>query len=152
MSLWSWIKNLFSGSRTKRPEPRFAATPIDLVMGVDYSISSWHDVRGQEWAKITLLTGKYKGTSFKFNKLTLTGHEADQASMLMDYDLIDFTEDKAKLESNEEFQNVVFNIAFSLLVAMNLKATDDNEDEEQEDEDSGNEIPGRNNSGKFDRE
>lgn len=153
MSLWSWIKNLFvSKKKTKPAEPRFEATPIDLIMGVDYAISSWNDVRGREWAKIVLLKGLYKGVSFKFNRLSLIDQTDDQAAMEMDYDLIDyvgFTKDV--LERNDQFQNIVFNVAFSLLMALDLTTTEP--DKNEEDEDSGSsEIPGRNNSGKPDSE
>jgi len=146
MSLWSWIRNLLIGKK-KKPDPRFEATPIDLIMGVDYSISSWKDSRGVEWAKVTLLKGLYKGVSFKYNKLSLRKQTEDMTIMDMDYDFIEYAGfQREVLENNGQFQNVVFNVAFSLLMAMNLKTEDD--EEEEEEEDSGSEIPRRNNSGK----
>ena len=121
MSLWSWIKNKLS-PKPKVVTSSFAADPVDLVFGLDYHISEWKDVRGAAWAKITVARGLFKDVAFKFNEVGLVEQAGDGAHLSMDYDFINQTEKEQKLlGKSKDFNNLVFNIAFSILMMQALK-------------------------------
>lgn len=125
MSVWSWIKEKLFRSASNKPtviSSSFSADPVDLIFGQDYTISEWKDIRGAVWAKITIKKGMFKGISFKYNELGLVGQDGDGAHIQMDYDFIDVPEkERTLLGKSKDFNNTVFNIAFSILMMQALK-------------------------------
>jgi hypothetical protein len=142
MSLWSWIKaKLFPAPKPPPPKvvtSSFEADPADLVFGIDYSISEWKDVRGASWAKITVLKGTFKDIEFKFNEVGLVEHDPNGAHLSMDYDFINLTEkERTLLGKSKDFNNLVFNIAFSILMMQALKKEENDKDGDTRGNDSG---------------
>lgn len=140
MSLWSWIKkNLFPDrSPPKTTTASFEADPEDLVFGLDYGISEWKDARGASWAKITVLKGDFKDISFKFNEVGLVEKDISGAHLTMDYDFIGMAQnERERLGKSKEFNNLVFNIAFSILMMQALKKEENNKDGDTRGNDSG---------------
>jgi hypothetical protein len=144
MSVWSWIKSKIWPA----PKPKvgitssFEADPEDLIFGQDYTITEWKDVRGAAWAKITVTKGMFKDISFKYNELGLVGQDGDGAHIHMDYDFIDVPEkERLLLGKSKDFNNLVFNIAFSILMMQALQ-----------EEEKTNGVLGGNDSGEPDSE
>ena len=144
MSLWLWIKNTFG--RVKRTKSdKFEGIPIDLVLGIDFELIDWTNPKDNTtWATIRILKGKYAGVRYKYNSLKLnqsTG--SDNFVLSMDYDFLEIAGfDIATLGKDAEFNNLVFNVAHTLIITELSKDVEVHTD--------GN--TGRNDSGELDRE
>lgn len=155
MSLWSWITNFFSPKQKLDETHTFEGSPLELVLGTDFSISEWTDRDGNYWASIKILRGNYRGIIFKFNKLKLTDvSEEEGASLSMDYDFIEVPkhlDNRKDLAKSRELNNFIFNIAFTLL-SLQLGGSGKPDTQEEDYKNDGDDDTGRDDTGKPDSE
>lgn len=144
MSLWLWIKSAFGKSKRTKSNT-FEGLPIDLVMGIDFELLDWTNPKDKSnWATIRILKGKYTGVRYKYNSLKLnTDTESENFMLSMDYDFLETAGfDIPTLGKDAEFNNLVFNVAHTLIITELSKDVEVHTD--------GN--TGRNDSGELDRE
>ena len=150
-SVLSRLWNLLFPRKSSR---LFSATEDNLVLNIDFSMSEWIDPKTKEvWAAITILKAPYSGVKIKYNDIGVTEVIEDEAERLsINYDFIDTAGRAIKvLEEDQNFNNLIFNIAYALVVSLNKN--DDEDEKEGIDEHLDRENlfePRRDNIGEFD--
>ena len=135
MSTWNW-KTWKTWWTQKRPVTNtpFEAVADEVVLGIDFELGDYVDKNGNHWASIKVLKNKFAGTEYKYNALRVIEPETigDKLRMMMDYDFITIPKpfDQKGLSKDREFNNFVFNVAYTLIV---MQAEPDMEEKDTND-------------------
>lgn len=117
----------------KRSAKVHTATEENLVLNIDFSLSEWIDPKTKHaWAAVTLLKAPYSGVKIKYNKLTVRALDENVGELVlsMNYDFIDTAGRAEKtLEDDSNFNNLLLNVAYAMLVSSNKNDDDDDEKE-----------------------
>ncbi len=104
---------------------------MDLVLGIDFEL--FEDPK-HDSVCIKLLKGKYEGVKYKYNSVGVKEDpkktKSENLMMTMDYQVVDYNNLPVSIEKEEEFNNVVFNVVYALLMlqqneAENVNTTED---------------------------
>ena len=110
----------------------FRATDDQLVLNIDFSISEWTDPKTKDtWAAITLLKAPYTGIKIKYNDIGIKEiDETTGAHLSLNYDFLDTAGRASKtLEKDQDFNNLLFNVAYAMIMIGNNKENEEGVDE-----------------------
>lgn len=109
----------------KKKKDPFVATPMEFIYRTDFDL---HDDPINNWVIIELKRGDYAGVKYKYNSIGVVSEPKsvnDNLHMKMDYDILETAgRDKATLEADPQFNNVLFNMIHTLLTIQNYKDED----------------------------
>jgi hypothetical protein len=122
-----------ASKRTRKKSSSYAASAMDLVLGIDFELSEDPSLNS---VAIKLLKGKFEGVKYKYNYIGVeedprkTGKE--NLHMKMDYDVLDFNGHDKSIENDAEFNNTVFNVVYAL-IQLQQSASDENSSDAEDD-------------------